>query len=128
MEQKVLATVQIGEYLFAPVHIELDDVTVEALQRQLLVEISERKIEALLLDLSLVEIVDSYISYIIHETAQMAELLGCKVVLVGIRPPVALTLSQMGIRLQGILTALDLEHALEILAVGDSSEDEKDTH
>jgi len=103
-------------------------VTVEALQRQLLVEISERKIEALLLDLSLVEIVDSYISYIIHETAQMAELLGCKVVLVGIRPPVALTLSQMGIRLQGILTALDLEHALEILAVGDSSEDEKDTH
>jgi len=128
MEKKILATVQIGEYLFAPVHVELDDVTVEAVQRQLLTEISERKIKALLLDLSLVEIIDSYISYILHETARMAGLLGCKVVLVGIRPPVALTLSQMGIRLQDILTALDLEHALEILVVGDSAESEEDIH
>ncbi|WP_438314620.1 STAS domain-containing protein [Candidatus Caldatribacterium sp. SIUC1] len=126
MKRKVLATVQIGDCLFVPVHVELDDASIEALQQQLLEEIATQKVRALLLDLSLIEVIDSYASYIIHETAQMARLLGCKVVLVGIRPAVALTLAQMGIRFEHVLTALDLEHALEILASGGMPSDEKD--
>lgn len=125
MKQRVLATIQVGSCLFVPVHVELDDTAIEALQQQLLEEIVHKKVRALLLDLSPVEIIDSYTSYIIHEMAQMAKLLGCKVLLVGIRPAVALTLAQMGIRFRDVLTALDFEHAMEILALEDESHDEK---
>lgn len=63
----------------------------------------------------MVEVIDSYISYTLSETAAMAHLMGCRTILCGVQPPVALTLAQMGIELQDLVIARDLEHALTLI-------------
>lgn len=113
--QKVVPTIRIGPCLLVPVQIELDDETVDRMQNQLLAEIEETRVKAVILDVSMVEIIDSYISYTISETAALAHLMGCRAIICGIRPPVALTLAQMGIELNNIHIARDLEHALSMV-------------
>lgn len=109
---KVVPTIKVGDCLLVPIQIDLDDKTVEQLQIQLLREIQEQRVRAIILDVRMVEVIDSYISYTLSETATMARLMGCQTVICGIQPPVALTLAQMGINLNGLLVARDLEHAL----------------
>jgi rsbT antagonist protein RsbS len=111
-KERVVPTIRIGDSLLVPIQIDLDDKTVEQLQKQLLEEIQENRVRAVILDVRMVEVIDSYISYTLTETAAMARLMGCRTVICGIRPPVALTLAQMGIELQGFLVARDLEHAI----------------
>jgi len=114
-KEKVVPTIRIGDSLLVPIQIDLDDKTVEQLQAQLLAEIQEHRVRAVILDVRMVEVIDSYISYTLTETAAMAHLMGCRTVICGIQPPVALTLAQMGIELQGFLVARDLEHAMGLV-------------
>jgi len=114
-KEKVVPTIRVADCLLVPIQIDLDDKTVEQLQAQLLAEIQEQRVRAVILDVRMVEVIDSYISYTLSETAAMARLMGCRTVICGIRPPVALTLAQMGIELQGFLVARDLEHALALV-------------
>ncbi|GAW91368.1 anti-sigma-factor antagonist [Calderihabitans maritimus] len=114
-KERVVPTIRVGDCLLVPIQIDLDDKTVEQLQAQLLAEIQEQRVRAVILDVRMVEVIDSYISYTLSETAAMARLMGCRTVICGIRPPVALTLAQMGIELQGFLVARDLEHALTLV-------------
>ncbi|MEW5919972.1 MAG: STAS domain-containing protein [Bacillota bacterium] len=111
-KEKVVPTIRISDSLLVPIQIDLDDKTVEQLQAQLLAEIQEHRVRAVILDVRMVEVIDSYISYTLTETAAMSHLMGCRTVICGIQPPVALTLAQMGIELQGFLVARDLEHAI----------------
>jgi len=110
----VVPTVRVAGCLLVPIQIDLDDATVERLQQQLLHEIEAERAQAVILDVSMVDVIDSYISYTISETASMARLMGCRTVLCGIRPHVALTLAQMGVRLRHVAFARDLEHALAL--------------
>ncbi|SHI89887.1 rsbT antagonist protein RsbS [Desulfofundulus thermosubterraneus DSM 16057] len=103
---------RVGGYLLVPIQIDLDDRTVGRLQQQLLKEIERTRARAVILDVRMVEVIDSYISYTLSETAVMARLMGCRTVLCGIQPPVALTLAQMGVTLQEVAVARNLEHAL----------------
>lgn len=114
-KERVVPTIRVGDSLLVPIQIDLDDKTVEQLQTQLLEEIREQRVRAVILDVRMVEVIDSYISYTLSETAAMARLMGCRTVICGIRPPVALTLAQMGIELQGFLVARDLEHAMGLV-------------
>jgi rsbT antagonist protein RsbS len=114
-KERVVPTIRIGDSLLVPIQIDLDDKTVEQLQAQLLAEIQEHRVRAVILDVRMVEVIDSYISYTLTETAAMARLMGCRTVICGIQPPVALTLAQMGIELQGFLVARDLEHAMGLV-------------
>lgn len=114
-KERVVPTIRIGDSLLVPIQIDLDDKTVEQLQTQLLEEIRKQRVRAVILDVRMVEVIDSYISYTLSETAAMARLMGCRAVICGIRPPVALTLAQMGIELQGFLVARDLEHAMGLV-------------
>lgn len=114
-KERVVPTIRIGDSLLVPIQIDLDDKSVEQLQTQLLAEIQEHRVRVVILDVRMVEVIDSYISYTLTETASMARLMGCRTVICGIRPPVALTLAQMGIELQGFLVARDLEHAMGLV-------------
>lgn len=115
MKNKVVPTIKLYDYLLVPIQIELDDTTVEKLQIQILGEIQESNIRGIVIDVSMVDIIDSYISFTLSETAGMAKMMGCHTVLCGIQPQVALTLAQMGVKLKDIIVARDLEDAIDIL-------------
>jgi len=63
----------------------------------------------------MIDIIDNYITFTLSETASMANMMGCPTVLCGLRPQVALTLSQMSVNIKNIYFAMDLESAIEIL-------------
>ncbi|MGV3487467.1 MAG: STAS domain-containing protein [Tuberibacillus sp.] len=103
------------DYLLTTIQVELDDQTAIEFQEDLLSRIHETGAKGVVIDLTSVDIIDSYIAKILGDVVNMAELLGAKVVLTGIRPAVALTLIDLGIHLKGVTTALDLEQGLEKL-------------
>jgi len=115
MKIKVVPTIKLYDYLIVPIQIELDDATIEKLQMQLLNEISEKNIRGIAIDVSMVDVIDSYISFVLSETAAMAKAMGCHTVICKIQPQVALTLAQMGIKLKDVFTANSLEDAIDIL-------------
>ncbi|NPV27365.1 MAG: STAS domain-containing protein [Firmicutes bacterium] len=117
IDEAVVPILQVADYLLVPIQIDLDDSTVNRLQAQLTAEIERTRAKAIILDVRMVEVIDSYISYTLSETAAMARLMGCRTILCGLQPPVALTLAQMGVSLSELVIARDLEHAL-VLASG----------
>jgi rsbT antagonist protein RsbS len=106
---------KLKDYLLTTIQVELDDQTAVEFQEDLLSKIHETGAKGVVIDLTSVEIVDSYIAKILGDVVKMAELLGSQVVLTGIRPAVAITLIDLGINLKGVPTALDLEQGLEKL-------------
>lgn len=103
------------DYLLITIQIELDDQTAIQFQEDLLQKIHETGAKGVVIDLTTVDMIDSYIAKILGDVVKMSTLLGAKVVLTGIRPAVAITLTDLGITLKGVPTALDLEKGLEKL-------------
>jgi rsbT antagonist protein RsbS len=106
---------RIGSTLVTTVHIELDDTVADAFQADVLSTIETTCANGLVIDISGLQLVDSYVARILAETGRMARLMGTRTVLVGMRPEVAATLINMGYALDGIQTALDLENGLALL-------------
>jgi rsbT antagonist protein RsbS len=106
---------RIGGNLLVTVHVELDDRLAEALQRSVLVAIEAGGSNGLIIDISGLEVVDSYVARVLVDTGRMARLMGVATVLAGMRPEVAATLVRMGYAMEGVRTALDVDHALEQL-------------
>ncbi|TCP23827.1 rsbT antagonist protein RsbS [Scopulibacillus darangshiensis] len=103
------------EYLLITIQVELDDRTAIQFQEDLLDKIHETGAKGVVIDLTTVDMIDSYIAKILDDVVKMSALLGAKVVLTGIRPAVAITLIDLGINLKGVPTSLDLEKGLEKL-------------
>lgn len=106
---------RIGPTLLATVHIELRDAVAEAFQDDVLTTIEKTGATGLLIDISGLDTVDSYVARIIAEMTRMAKLMGTDTVLVGMRPEVAATLVRMGYRMEGVQTALNVDDGLELL-------------
>lgn len=106
---------RVGSTLLATVHIELRDDVANAFQADTLSAIEKSGASGLVIDISGLETVDSYVARILAETARMAKLMGTRTVLVGMRPEVAATLVQMGYAMDGVQTALNLEDGLALL-------------
>ena len=106
---------RIGATLLATVHIELRDAVAEAFQADVLTSIERTGATGLVIDISGLDMVDSYVARILAETGRMAKLMGTDTVLVGMRPEVAATLVRMGYAMQGVRTALNLDDGLELL-------------
>jgi rsbT antagonist protein RsbS len=104
---------KMGSTLIATVQVELKDTVADAFQERLLLEIARSGAQGLVLDISALEIVDSYVARVIADTSRMASLMGTQTVLVGMRPEVASTLVRMGSGLKGVHTALNLDEGLE---------------
>ena len=106
---------RIGSTLLATVHIELRDAVAEAFQADVLLAIEKTGSTGLVIDISGLDMVDSYVARIVAETGRMAKLMGTDTVLVGMRPEVAATLVRMGYGMEGVRTALNLDDGLELL-------------
>ena len=106
---------KLGKYLLISVQVELDDQTALQFQEDLLYRINEEGSEGIVVDLTSVEMIDSYIAKVIGDVVEMSNLMGAKVVLTGIQPSVAITLVEMGVTLNDVPTALNLEQGLEKL-------------
>jgi len=103
---------KLHQYLLVSVQVELDDQTAIKFQEDLLNRIHETGSIGVVVDLTSVEIIDSFIAKVLGEVVTMAELMGAKVVFTGIQPAVSMTLIDLGIHLSEVQTALDLEQGL----------------
>ena len=103
---------QINEDLIASLQPLMTDVDVELFQDDLLAKIEATNATGIVIDISSMDIVDSYMARVLNDTMRMAKLLGTTVVVVGMNPMVALTLVQMGRGLVGVESALTLEMGL----------------
>ena len=103
---------KLHEYLLISVQVDLDDQTAMQFQEDLLSKIHESGATGVVLDLTSVDIIDSFIAKVLGDVVSMADLMGAKVVFTGIQPAVSMTLIDIGIHLQDVPTALDLEQGL----------------
>ncbi len=107
--------VHLGQTLVATVQEDLRDADALDLQEQLTSRLEKTGASGVLLDLSIVDTVDSFLGRLIHELAQISRLLGAQTVIVGLQPAVAVTLVELGLELRGVPTALDAEKGMALL-------------
>ncbi|MGW1183036.1 STAS domain-containing protein [Streptomyces drozdowiczii] len=107
---------KIGDVLLVSIQVELEDQVVLELQDDLASRIVETGATGVVIDITAVEIVDSFVGRMLATTASISRLLDAQTVVVGMRPAVAITLVELGLSLGGVRTALTLEKGLEILA------------
>ncbi|AXX31058.1 STAS domain-containing protein [Actinosynnema pretiosum subsp. pretiosum] len=108
---------KIGDVLLVSIQIDLQDQSVLALQEDLAEKISATGAHGVVIDISAVEIVDSFIGRMFATIASISKLFDADTVVVGMRPAVAITLVELGLTLGGVRTALDLERGMKILGV-----------
>jgi rsbT antagonist protein RsbS len=104
-----------GEILIATVQAALTDSDLLQLRRALLEKVAKARARAIIIDLTAMDVMDSFASRTVREVAQMIRLRGAETVIVGIQPDVAFAMVQLGLSMGGVTTALDLEEGLEYL-------------
>jgi rsbT antagonist protein RsbS len=107
--------VKIGPTLFVSVQFELQDESVLRLQEDLADELAATGARGVLIDITALEIVDSFIGRMLTMIGSISRLFDAETVIVGMRPAVAITLTELGLSLNGVRTALNAEKGLEIL-------------
>ncbi|MFF5402703.1 STAS domain-containing protein [Streptomyces misionensis] len=106
----------LGDVLLVSLQGELHDGMAEQLQQDLSERVATTGVTGVVIDISGVEIVDSFLGRVLAEIASTARLLAARTVLAGMRPAVAITLVELGLTLPGLTTALDVDRALELLS------------
>lgn len=115
MARGTIPVLQVGHNLLVTIQTELQDTVAEAFQEDLLETIERTGARGLLIDISGLEVVDSYVAGVLTGTARMAALMGSTTVVVGMRPEVAATLVRMGYSMTGVRTALNVDEGLALL-------------
>jgi len=110
-----ITVIKVRNVLMVTMPADPDDVTVSTMQEQVLRSMEKYEAKGLVLDISLVDTLDSFFARTIAETAQMVALLGGSTVIAGMRPSVAITVTQLGLTLGNTMTALNVDRALDIL-------------
>lgn len=116
MARGSIPILRVGANLLATVHIDLRDDVAEAFQEDILTELEKRRAGGLVIDISGLDVVDTYVARVLSETGRMAKLMGTETVIVGMRPFVAATLIRMGYTMDGVRTALNVDDGIECLA------------
>ena len=107
---------KIGATLFVSIQIDLQDETVIRLQEDLATELVKTRATGVIIDITAVEIVDSFIGRMLTMIGSISRLFDAETVLVGMRPAVAITLTELGLSLRGVRTALNAEKGLALLS------------
>lgn len=107
---------RIGGILLVSIQIDLQDNIAVALQDDLSNEIVRTGAKGVVIDISALEIVDSFIGRMISTTAAVSRVLDAETVVVGMQPAVAITLVELGLTLEGVRTALDVDRGMAILS------------
>ena len=106
---------RMGEFLLVTIQTDMHDQLALNLQDNLTRAIEKSSAKGVLIDISALEMVDSFIGRMIADISGMARILDCKTVLVGMQPAVAITLVELGLSLPGVATALNVERGMQLL-------------
>jgi len=112
---------KMGRCLLVTIQIDLLDQTALALQDDLSERIAATSAHGVLIDISALEIVDSFVGRMLVSISGIAAVMGATLVVVGMQPAVAITLVELGLSLHGVRTALDVERGMAILQVDERS-------
>ena len=115
---------RMGDYLLVTIQVDMHDRLAAALLEDLTSKINKHGARGVLIDISTLELVDSFMGRMLSNIALTSRILDAHTVLVGMRPAVAITLVELGLSLPGIRTALDVERGMKLLSslIGDSAE------
>ncbi|MGM9485668.1 STAS domain-containing protein [Roseateles sp. NT4] len=118
---------QLGRNLLVTIQVDLMDQTALALQDDLAARIESSGATGVLIDISALEIVDSFIGRMLASISSIAHVLGAHSVVVGMQPAVAITLVELGLSLDGVRTALNVDRGMELLrqATEEHSDDDE---
>lgn len=117
MNNDSISVIKVRDLLLVTMPADPDDPTVTALQEKVLNAMERHDAKGVVLDISAVETLDSFFARTVSETAQMVMLMGGRTIIVGMRPAVAVTATQIGLTLGNIETALTMDRALDMAAV-----------
>ena len=106
---------RMGQFLLVTIQVDMHDRLALQLQDDLTEKISECSSRGVLIDISTLEIVDSFIGRMLANIAAMARVLDAETVVVGIQPAVAITLVELGLSLEGVRTALNVDRGMALL-------------
>jgi rsbT antagonist protein RsbS len=118
MTEESLSIIKVRDVLMVTMPADPDDATVSALQERVLLAMERSSARGVVLDVSAVESLDSFLARMIAETTRMVGMMGGRTVLTGMRPSVAITITQLGLTLGKTRTALSVDRALDILRDG----------
>lgn len=106
---------KMGDCLLVTIQVDMHDQLAVSLQEDLTAQIAKFQARGVLIDISSLEIVDSFIGRMLANIAAMSRVLDAQTVLTGMQPAVAITLVELGMSLSGIKTALNVERGIELL-------------
>jgi rsbT antagonist protein RsbS len=107
---------KIGKVLLVTIQVDMHDQLATALEEDLTARIVACGAKGVLIDISALEIVDSFIGRMLDNIAAVSRVLDADTVVVGMRPAVAITLVELGLSLSGVKTALDVDRGLALIA------------
>ena len=119
---------KLGEFLLVTVQVDMHDRLAMTLQDDLTDRIVSLGAKAVLIDISALEVVDSFIGRMLANIAAMSRLLDAETVVVGMQPAVAITLVELGLDLNGVRTALNVERGMDLLRARLASRDDDAAH
>ena len=106
---------RMGDFLLVTIQVDMHDRLAMTLQDDLTTRIAKTGATGVLIDISALEIVDSFIGRMIANISAMSRILDAHTVIVGMQPAVAITLVELGLTLPGVRTALDVEKGMQLL-------------
>ena len=109
---------QMGQNLLVTIQLDMQDQMALALQDDLATKIANTGAKGVLIDISALEIVDSFVGRMLASISGISRILDATTVVVGMQPAVAITLVELGLSLEGVRTALNVERGMELLASG----------
>jgi rsbT antagonist protein RsbS len=119
---------RMGRHLLVTIQVDMHDRLAMQLQEDLTTRIASDQARGVLIDISALDVVDSFIGRMLSDIAGMSRILDAQTVVVGMQPAVAITLVELGLSLSGVRTALDVERGMKLLeaSVGDDATHDPD--
>lgn len=115
LQSNSIPILKLKEFLVVSIQTDLHDRMAEQLQYDILERISKTQAKGVLIDISALQMVDSFIGRTLADTARMASTLDAEIIIVGMQPAVAITLVELGLSLSGVKTAIDLDQGYELI-------------
>jgi rsbT antagonist protein RsbS len=110
-----IPVLKMGETLLVTIQVDMHDKIAAALEEDLTAKIAQTGAKGVLIDISSLEIVDSFIGRTLDNIAAVSRILDAETVVCGMRPAVAITLVELGLSLSGVKTALNVERGMELI-------------